>query len=344
MHQERKLATIRKISSIEKIENAEKICLYKIDGWQVVDLIDKYTVGQMVCFIEIDSWVPNTLAPFLTKSGHYPKVYQGIEGQRLRTMKLRGALSQGLVLSIGHCISVMGCSTAIEECADVTEWLGIVKWEKELHPSLAGTARGNFPTEVPKTSETRVQNIRDLEKFDKVEFEVTEKLHGSSCTFYLDKESNFHVCSRNLDLIETEDNLFWKAARKYDVENFMRSNQLQGFAIQGELIGEGINGNQYKTDLEFYMFKLYIVGQGYATPMQRKTFMELFKPKFKHVPFVADPFVFDASLHTSEFLLQYCKGKSLLNGSVREGLVFKSPREEGFKVINNDWLINNPED
>jgi len=63
----RKLATIRRIGGIETIENADKICAYVVDGWKIVDTKGKYEVGELVVMCEIDSWVPNELAPFLSK-------------------------------------------------------------------------------------------------------------------------------------------------------------------------------------------------------------------------------------------------------------------------------------
>jgi len=125
---ERKLATIRTISEIIPIEGADSICQYKVDGWKVVDSIGKYNVGSLVCFLEIDSWVPTQLAPFLSK-GKEPREYNGVKGERLHTVKLRGAISQGLLLE-----PTEEMITCAEENLDA--WLGITKWERPLN---AGT-------------------------------------------------------------------------------------------------------------------------------------------------------------------------------------------------------------
>ena len=95
----RKLATIRRIAEIRPIENANKIYHYRVDGWWVVDTVDKFQVGDLVIYLEIDSWVPTELAPFLSK-GKEPREYNGVKGERLKTVKLRGAVSQGLLLPI----------------------------------------------------------------------------------------------------------------------------------------------------------------------------------------------------------------------------------------------------
>lgn len=96
---ERKLASIRVIADVQKIEGADSICAYVIDGWTIVDSINKYKIGDFVIMLEIDSWVPTEIAGFLSK-GNQPREYNGIKGERLKTIKLRGCLSQGLILPI----------------------------------------------------------------------------------------------------------------------------------------------------------------------------------------------------------------------------------------------------
>jgi RNA ligase (TIGR02306 family) len=340
---ERKLATIRKISEVRSIPEADKICAYGVDGWFVVDTVDKYSVGDLVVFLEVDSFVPTELAPFLSK-GKEPREYEGIKGERLRTVKLRGQISQGLLLPLNVLTKVQkeDWVTPDEfEGSDVTELLGIIKWERPMNAQLAGMARGNFPALVPKTDQERIQNLtRSFEQYQQDIWSVTEKLDGSSCTFYLDDEDVFHVCSRNLDLKEDEANSFWKVARKFNIEDIMRRNFMKGMAIQGEMIGEGIQGNQYKVQLDFYVYDMYNVHTGqYILPMQLKAACE--KLGLKHVPILSE--IAEISSATIQSLLQYAEGKSLLNGSNREGVVFKSNtvHDRSFKAISNSWLLKN---
>jgi RNA ligase (TIGR02306 family) len=342
---ERKLATIRKIAAIEPIEGADAIEVAVVDGWKVVVKKGEYTAGDLAVYLEIDSWVPTTLAPFLTKAGHFPKVFEGLEGERLRTVKLRGQISQGLLLPLNVLTKVQkeDWVTPDEfEGSDVTELLGIIKWERPMNAQLAGMARGNFPALVPKTDQERVQNL--VKEFNGVfqedTWSITEKLDGSSCTFYLDDEDVFHVCSRNLDLKEDEANSFWKVARKFQIEDIMRRNFMKGMSIQGEMIGEGIQGNQYKTQLDFYVYDMYNTHTGqYILPVQLKAACE--RLGLKHVPILAE----DISLvgESVSGILAQAEGKSELNGSEREGLVFKSNtvHDRSFKSINNKWLLKN---
>ena len=93
----RKLATIRKIDSLTPIEGADKIELATVGGWKVVAQKGLYNVGDLAVYFEIDSWIPETLAPFLVK-GKEARVFEGVAGERLKTIKLRGQISQGLLM------------------------------------------------------------------------------------------------------------------------------------------------------------------------------------------------------------------------------------------------------
>lgn len=96
----RALATIRKIDEIGPIEGADAIEVATVGGWKVVVKKGEYQPGDLAIYCEIDSWIPTTVAPFLTKAGHFPKVYNEVEGERLKTVKLRGVTSQGLLLPL----------------------------------------------------------------------------------------------------------------------------------------------------------------------------------------------------------------------------------------------------
>ena len=122
----------------------------------------------------------------------------------------------------------------------------------------------------------------------------------------------------------------------------MRRNSMKGMAIQGEMIGEGIQGNQYKTNLDFYVYDMYntLIGE-YILPCQLDTACAILG--LKHVPVIAHDF--DISEQFLETLLKMAEGKSALNGSEREGLVFKSETVHNlsFKAISNKWLLKGGE-
>lgn len=103
----RKLASIRRIDALDPIEGADKIEVATVGGWKVVCQKGLYNVGDLAVYFEIDSWIPTTVAPFLTKAGQYPKVFEGVEGERLKTITLRKQISQGLLLKIEDCFDIV---------------------------------------------------------------------------------------------------------------------------------------------------------------------------------------------------------------------------------------------
>jgi RNA ligase (TIGR02306 family) len=339
----RKMATIRKIDSLRPIEGADAIECAIVGGWTVVVKKGEYSAGDLAVYCEIDSFIPTAIAPFLTKPDNYPKVFEGIEGERLRTMKLRGQLSQGLLLPLG--IGVYDTNAVLEEGVDVSRLLGIVKYEAPVPAALAGEVRGMFPSRIPKTDQERVQNLKaELAEWlnDGSHWEVTEKLEGSSMTvYYLDGEVG--VCSRNLDLKPNLDNSLWRAAHKYNLPTKLVGLG-RNIAIQGEIVGNGIQGNIYQMrDQDFLVYDIYDIDAGlYFTPAERKVFVA--EHKLNHCPVLAYSAVLTDTLGITnmEQVLKFAEGKSVMGqiGCEREGLVFKCHEKAvSFKAISNKYLL-----
>ena len=335
----RKLATLREIDAILPIEGADAIECAVVGGWKVVIKKGEYKPGDRAVYCEIDSWIPTKLAEFLSK-GKEPREYEGIKGERLRTVKLRGQLSQGLLLNLDLALPF---TNSFQIGDDVSEVLGIVKWEKPVNAQLAGICKGNFPTLIPKTDQERVQNLKaelQVAIDSAMRFEVTEKLEGSSMTCYL-IDGEFGVCSRNMDLKRDENNSFWQVAIREDIENLMRSRG-DNFAIQGELIGPGIQGNIYKLSKpEFYVFDIYDVQAGsYLTPDMRRAVIS--GMGLNHVPLIAHSAELFDSLGISDIdgVLKFAERQSNLFNTEREGVVFKQVNGGmTFKGISNKYLL-----
>lgn len=336
---ERKLATIRIIDDIRPIEGADMIELVTVGGWNVVVAKEVgHKVGDHVVYCEIDSFLPiREEFEFLRKSSY--KKMGDQEGFRLKTIKLRGQVSQGLILPM----SVFGeFGWTAYEGLDVTEKLGIVKYEPPIPAELSGKVKGNFPSFIPKTDEERIQNLtKEYEEWkfqSKHQFYVTEKLDGSSATFYV-KDGEFGVCSRNLELLETEGNTFWKVARELDLENKMKSLG-KNIALQGELIGEGIQGNRYNLKGQTVRFFTGFDIDKY----QRIPFVEMVimvqDMGLQCVPIVNKEYGFLLP-DTVEEMLDYAESKSALNDKKeREGVVVRSMDGTiSFKAISNKFLL-----
>jgi len=250
----RKLVSVQSIRAVQDIPNADLIQAYQINGWWIVDKKGAYNTGDKVIYCEIDSWIPHTVAPFLS-GNNPPKVFEGIEGARLRTKRLRGFYSQGLILPL----SFAG-GNDYEVDTDLTDILGFKKWEPVMDAQVAGMAEGMFPTDwLPKSDEDRIQNL--VNKFAEwqqqgLQFVPSEKIEGSSLTVALRGEQ-FKVCSRNLSLKEDTDNAFWQAVHKYDLQTKMQAYG-RNIAIRAELVGPGLNGNIYDhTKVDMLVYNIY---------------------------------------------------------------------------------------
>lgn len=337
----RKLAEIVIIDKIIEHSNADALEIAKIGGWQCVVKKGEFQAGDEAIYVQIDSFVPMEVAPFLVKNNK-PHEFNGIQGERLRTIKLRGELSQGLLLST----SILKNSYKVGD--DVSEELGIVKYEPPIPAALQGDIRGNFPSHlVAKTDEDRVQSLElsDIALYSP--FTVTEKLDGTSMTIVLYGD-NIEVCSRNLSLKETENNTYWNVTRRDSIEEKLRDNGYHNIALQGELIGPGIQKNLYKLNRhEFFVFRIVDIKERYTYSTEE---VEAFCKKLdlNMVPIIHrfDGILFYTINYTYENFLSIAQGKSLLNFSQeREGVVFTSSKDSNyhFKAISNKFLLKHEE-
>jgi RNA ligase (TIGR02306 family) len=225
-----KLATIEKISEVIQHPNADRLTIYKMDGmaWRVISA-EKFEVGDLVVYVKTDTVVPEKEEfEFLRKNKF-----------RVNCIRLRGEYSNGLILPITLCYDEEEIGN-FEGGEDVTERLGITKYEKPVSYQ-SGDVAGSFPTHlVPKTDEERIENYpKAIEYFKGKEVYVSVKHDGSSETIINHKEDGFKVCSRNLEIKESENSKYWQPVFKYN----LRDKIPVGYAIQFELVGEGIQKN-----------------------------------------------------------------------------------------------------
>lgn len=355
----RKLASIKTVNEIRGIEGADRICAYRVDGWWVVDQKEKYEVGDQVVYFEIDSVLPvREEFEFLRKNSYVKKDWlasannpQG-EGFRLRTIKLRKQISQGLIMSIPYDFPYVkmtqgGQIVPIDnyEELDLTDYFGVVKWDPPVPATLSGRVKGNFPSFIPKTDQERVQNLKTKDIIPYVDdlFEVTVKLDGSSMTVY-HNNNKIGLCSRNLEL-DWENDHSTAFAQTFINSNIASVLPSHGnIAIQGELMGPGIQGNRENLkQFAFYVFDVYDIDKGsYYRAADRIALIDDLKNQgvnIEHCP-VLEPM---HALKTNiDYLLNLAEGPSI-NNAVREGLVFKSFDNPNFsfKAISNQFLIKN---
>ena len=200
---ERKLAHIEKITGFSPIVGADKIEVAHVLGWECVVKKGEFKQDELIIYVEVDSVMPEKQEFDFLKNRKY----------RVRTIKLKGQVSQGLVLPLDIITrnnGVLARYAYSEVGKDVTDLLGVTKylspsereeikkvevdqnkltnfmkrysWYRRLF--LSRKQKEGFPYWVSKTDEERIQNIPHvLEQFKDKEVYVTEKIDYQSVTF-----------------------------------------------------------------------------------------------------------------------------------------------------------------
>lgn len=267
----RKLASIQKIKSLTPIQDADKIELATVLGWHViVSKNDGFKVGDKVVYFEIDSILPDIPEfEFLKKRTKL----------RVKTIKLRGVISQGLVISIEQARKIasvfgMPLSDELKVGDDISANLKVEKYEeyedeifessskKHENPLMRFAwyrklfakprVKKEFPSDcVSITDEPRIQTLsEEFEKWrdEKIPFTITEKYDGMSATYVLKKgkkkwfglkDSWEFIVASRRLYVGENDSDYWKMARKYKIEE-----QLKRF--YSYLIRRGYRPNEIK--------------------------------------------------------------------------------------------------
>jgi RNA ligase (TIGR02306 family) len=348
----RKLASIQTVNAVEPIPNADAIERMRILGWWVVVKKGEFRPGDKVVYCEIDSLLPERAEfEFLRASSFKPAQSDASgatvlpAGFRIKTVKLRGQVSQGICFPL----SILPEGAAFDEGADVTEQLGVLKWEPPVPVGMGGRVKGGFPGFLPKTDETRVQVLEPvLERHRGKTFYVTEKLDGTSFTAFL-REGEFGICSRNLWMDESdESNLLIRVARRLKLEETLREvRERRGFdlAVQAEVIGPGIQKNKYELkEVTLRVFNVLDV-QGYRLLDHTVMLEVIAELGLESVPQLGTI----ALNHSVDELVAFSEGTSVLNPKAqREGVVLRPLVEEfdqdvggrlSFKAINPKFLL-----
>eukprot|EP01012_Entosiphon_sulcatum_P036304 TRINITY_DN4625_c0_g1_i1.p2 TRINITY_DN4625_c0_g1~~TRINITY_DN4625_c0_g1_i1.p2 ORF type:complete len:460 (-),score=75.79 TRINITY_DN4625_c0_g1_i1:17-1396(-) len=366
----RKLATVVKVDAVLPHGNADRLAIARVRGWQVIVGKDEFLPGDLAVYCEIDSKLPEEILTGGALEAMRAKKFV------VKTIKLRGQLSQGILLplaclDLAKTVSAEGLRTQrnatsgewslgsgteaefverlkLEVGVDVTHLLGVTKHEPVAFviPQYNLKVR-TFPLHLaPRTDEERVQNIPHLlAEWRDLEFYVTEKVDGSSFTCFLAGD-RFGVCSRNYEVVETEGNLFWSAAKKLQLEQRLRASGKDRIVLQGELLGPQIQKNRY--NLPEHMIRWFTVydsaGKRDYPIVEAMEFVQSLGLEW--APVIHRSFLLgDKSV---DDLLQMAEAPSQLNPKVtREGLVFRAVSGAShagfgrisFKAISNAYLL-----
>ena len=331
----RKLVSFKIVEKIKSIENADAIELVCFGGWQVVVKKDEFKVGDKVIYFEIDSFLPKGIKQFaflVEKSSKKALDEKGneVEGHVLKSIRLRGALSQGLVLKPEDFDKELNTQKDLEDY--FYNELGVFKYEKPV--PLDSSIIGNYPNFTVKTDSERVQNLSDeiLQKLKKeATWKATEKVDGTSSTWWKDEDNKIHVASRNYEISIVKDSAHYKIIKDYKLDEILKPNEV----IKGEIAGEGIQKNPLKLQGK----KLLIFDwESHNRDLPKE--LEEFKVKEYDLQFPKT---------VEEAIAQVYGLKSLLNPNVQaEGIVWWNVEHKlfeeldfrpNFKAINNKYLL-----
>ena len=356
----RKLASIQKIWKIEPIEGADRIEIAHVLGWQCVVSKGQFQEGDDAVYFEIDSFLPvRPEFEFLRKSCYKKSDFMG-EGFRLRTQKFLGNVSQGLLMPVNTfpelATDFLGEPTAYAIGDDVTERLGVKKWEVEEMATTGGTVIGVLPKDVPHTDETRVQSETGLiQAFAGLEYYISTKMDGSSHSISID-EDGFHVCGHNYEYKDDGASSFYEfvKARGYKEKmEFLKAlgkyqdESIRTLTIQGEYCAPGIQKNRLRLQKpEWYVFTVRVNGKRVGLRDMENICHAIDMPT---VPIEEVDTDLPSKYPTVEALLERADGE-YPNGGKKEGIVIR-PTEPVFcplisaslsmKVVNNKYLLKN---
>lgn len=384
---ERMLAYTVTVDSITPIEKADNIELAHVGGWNVIIRKHEFNAGDMAVFFEIDSLLPETeWSEFLRPKKFKVKTYK---------LGKFNVVSQGLLLPMSilpdnkeyaiheDVTNTLGIKYYVAEdnarkaktnpnakynnmCARNVKlakkkwwkWLMKRAWGRKLLFVFFGRKKDNpknWPVWIKKTDEDRIENVMFMLE-DKNPYIVTEKIDGTSTTFFLDltgRKPDFGVCSRNVRQMDADQknfisdksgvsNVYWEACYKYNVEDALndiaKKHNYKHVVLQGETYGESVQGNKYKLDeRRFAAFNLIFDGERLGSVEAKKILAEYDIP---FVPIIDDNYILPDADDFEEFK-QSADGKSVINKScLREGFVYRSQDgQKSFKNVSRKFLL-----
>lgn len=248
----RALVKIVKVDAITPIKKADFIELATIGGWQCIVKKNEFKVGDPALYCEIDSLLPvsHPVFAFLAERKEGLKTFNDIVYSRIRTVKMKGEVSQGLLIPVPEEYRSSPVGTNLTNLLSVRKLEEIIlntdgfdtrlnsdeepNWFEKIVRWIAGKpARSQFgpwPSALSKSDQPRIQNVGHHYSTAVIEeelFEESVKLDGSSMTVYSIPEMDeagplvrLGVCSRNYDLSLVDTTFTWEQAiRRFLAQN-----------------------------------------------------------------------------------------------------------------------------
>jgi RNA ligase (TIGR02306 family) len=332
------LATIQKVKNVRPCPNSENLDLVQILGWQVVTKRGEFPEDSLCIYVSIDTVLPETATFEFLRNKSF----------RIKPIRLRGEESAGIcfplsilpanyskdpmTLEVGESISPF---SGYKEGEDVTDILGIKKYEKPIPAELQGKMVGHIPSFLIITDEDNLRTYPDaIPELWSRPYYITRKDDGCSGTFFM-KDLKFGVCSRRIHLEDTEGNGYWKMAKKYDLERILKAEWGDyDIAVQGEVCGPAIQDNHIGlTEMELHIFNLFDIKNRRYLSYETLT---AFCAKY-NLPMVVTLNEGASFGFTLEELVKFASEQKYPNGQPAEGIVIRP--KEGFTstVLKKSW-------
>ena len=342
----RKLASVQRVYAVEPIEGADRIELARVLGWQCVVNKGSFKPMDLGVYFEIDSFLPiREEFEFLRKSCYKNTDIMG-EGFRLRTQKFRGQISQGLLLPLDTFPELPDGLTVGQ---DVSNLLGVRKWEIEERATTGGNVIGGLPYDVPHTDETRVQAEPGLiDAFAGLEYYISTKMDGSSHSICID-EDGFHVTGHNYEYKNDDSSAFYRLVNERGyrdiLERFAKISGDNTVTVQGEFCAPGIQQNRLRlTKSEWYVFTIRENGKRVGLERMKNICRAC---GFNMVPIEEIGTDLPSKYPTVEALLERADGE-YPNGGKKEGIVVRTTEPVyndticgplSMKIVSNKYLL-----
>ena len=347
------LVKVVQIDNISPHPNAERLELATIGGWNCVVRKSEFTEGQAVVYIPIDAVLPHDLEMKLFP----PESKVRLHHSRVKSIKLRGVVSQGLVITLAEA----GLDPDVTKIGDdVCEHLGITKYdppEPGFQSALGKSRMRKCNPEFRKY--TDIENIKNYNHvFEEGEWvSITEKIHGTSARFaVLPVECKtlwqkflrwggwiprYEFCcgSRNVQVQPGDGvSVYTRIAEQYRFAEILEP----GTAVYGEIVGYGIQkGYSYGClpgEIKFFAYDVMKNGE-WLSPAEFECWCDL-----RCIPRVP-------VLHYGPYSYDHAKsltiGHSYIGGQkIREGVVIK-PIDESvstcgrkvLKFVSDEFLL-----
>lgn len=340
MADKRRLAHIEYVHHVTLIEGADKIELAHILGWQCAVNKGQFNVGDLGVYFEIDSFLPIDERYDFLKTKCYKNSPILGEGYKIRTIKMKGELSQGLLFPLSAFPEIP--EDLHKPGTDVTDILKIQKWEIEERGSTQGTIIGELPGFMHKTHEERIQNVPDIiDSYQGAIYYITTKMDGTSCSIGIDENNDFYVCGHNYQYADDGKSSFYEWVKSknlpHKLNNLKYLYNHKSIVLQGEFCGGGIQKNPLKLkNLNWYIFTVDVDGLRATLEMAQEIAHKL---ELDFVPVEETGRHLKSKYPDVESLLKRAEGK-YDSGEVKEGIVVRTyDGELSFKAINNEYLL-----